>query len=305
MMRLESMRYFVEIAEAGSVSKISRKCAVPQQSLSSMLAALETELNCVLLQRSGGKLVLTEEGKAVYQYCTDFLAAYTALKRNLGPELKEFDTQNFLITAQDNISQTVFPNWLSKLLKYHPEFHVEIKIQSRKEIVEAVLAERVDAGFILLFEKDGKIFPELPDELKFVPLFFSRPYFWLNRNNPLAANKSVTMKVLNDDMIIKSEAADPELFEFIFSDCFQMRGNYLNAANPQIMLRMVQENLAICPDLKVDKGGWALGDLFAKDDNIVAIPLSAKDNYKVVTGYLLKEETLKKKPELITILKYL
>lgn len=64
-MRIESLAYFLEIAQAGSFSLAARRLYVSQQGLSKAVKALERELDVVLFERAGKRIRLTEAGCAL------------------------------------------------------------------------------------------------------------------------------------------------------------------------------------------------------------------------------------------------
>lgn len=293
-MRLKTMQYFIEIACANSISQISRKYGIPQQSLSSAIASLENELDISLFTRSGTKLTLNEAGKQFYRYCVDFFADYDMLKNALHPssQASVIPMEPIVVAAQNSIAQTMLPDWLSRLLKYHPEIHLEIKIQSYNDIINAVLWDQASIGFVLFFEKNQHMYPVLPEELKFYRLFSCRPVFWINSRNPLAQGKTVTMRTLKDYPLIKNEQADAELFKFVFIDFFKFQGTFVNAVNEQIMFRLVKENLAICPDLETPQGKFGLGYLFENQEDMVAVPLSNKESPQMTVGYITKNDVV-------------
>ncbi len=302
-MRLEAMRYFLEVADLKSISKVSRRYSIPQQSLSSMLASLEKELGGSLFIRSAVGLALTETGKLFYQYCSNFFMEYAALQRELNSQGTVI-LKKIVVSAQNNIAQTLLPNWISLLLKYQPEIETEINVQNMLSTVDDVVQNKAQIGFILRFEKDHVVYPEIPRQLEFHPIFFSRPYFWVNQKNPLAQYKTVHMKMLENYTIIRDQNSDNELFEFIFSDFFEMNAHFLKAANAHIISKLVKDNIAVCPDLKVRKGDLGLGYLFTQQDDVKAIPLALQDTYKIVTGYIVRKD-FEKDDSFVSILKYL
>ena len=302
-MRLEAMRYFLEVADLKSISKVSRRYSIPQQSLSSMMASLESELGSQLFIRSKLGLILTEAGKLFYQYCSNFFMEYAALQRKLNPQW-ETDLKKIIVSAQNNIAQTLLPNWISLLLKYQPEIEAEIRVQNMLSIIDDVVQNEAQIGFILRFEKEHVVYPEIPRQLEFHPIFFSRPYFWVNQKNPLAQYKVLHMKMLEEYTIIKDQNSDKELVEFIFSDFFEVKARFFLAANAHIMAQLVKDDIAVCPDLKVQKGDLGLSYLFAQQDGVVAVPLSTQDNYKIVTGYVVRRD-FKRDNSFSSILKYL
>lgn len=62
-MRIESLTYFLEIAQAGSFSLAARHLYVSQQGLSKSIQALERELGTTLFERTGKRVRLTEAGR--------------------------------------------------------------------------------------------------------------------------------------------------------------------------------------------------------------------------------------------------
>jgi DNA-binding transcriptional LysR family regulator len=64
-MSLTQLRYFVAVAEEGSVSKAAAKCFVSQPPMSRQLRALEDELHVQLFERVPRGMQLSREGERV------------------------------------------------------------------------------------------------------------------------------------------------------------------------------------------------------------------------------------------------
>lgn len=288
-MRIEAMEIFVNVADLGSISKVARKYSIPQQSISSMMKTLENDLQVKLFYREGKSKRLTAEGQVFYSFCEDFFREKDLLLRRLDSRMCSLGKKKLIVATQNNIAQTIIPKWLSDILKIDPEIDIEIKIDAAEKIVQDITNYQVDIGFILLFEKEQITWPILPEEITFQPLFSSKPYIWVNRANPLAEHKTIHMKNLEPHTVIQDQSSDLELFHFIFEEYFQLNLQYFKAANPRIMEQLVRENMAICPDLKPDEGQLALATLFHQNEDVVALPLSKKDDYKLITGYLINK----------------
>ena len=63
MDRLESLRFFIDIAEAGSFSAVARSRAVAVSTVTLALQRLEAELGVSLITRSTRRLSLTHDGE--------------------------------------------------------------------------------------------------------------------------------------------------------------------------------------------------------------------------------------------------
>ncbi len=302
-MRVEVMQYFVEIADMKSISRLSKKNNIPQQSLSSMIFSLENELGVQLFFRSGIGLTLTKAGKEFYEFCENFLNEYNKLQKQLKPEnVKQKMTVK--VITQNNIAQTLIPKWIGKLLKYAPEIELEITVGNASQVLEYILSGQAEIGFLLIFKKNGIIFPELPKTCAFFPLFFSSPYFWVNINNPLYYKKSLSINMLRDQMIIEDMNADNELFRYILKEHLKHNGMYYPTANSHIILEILKNNVAICPDLKPEHEKLGLEFLLGSRNDMHALPLTKKDNYKIFTGYVMKKTNVDE-GQLKNILKYI
>lgn len=302
-MRLEAMHYFLEIADLKSISKVSRKYKIPQQNLSSMLAALESELNTELFVRFRKNLTLTEAGNEFYQFCSNFFIEYKKIKGRLHP-LVDKPKKVIDVVVQNHVMQTVVPNWISFLLKYRPEIELNVEIKTAIEIVDDILLGHKEIGLLSCYEKDDYRYPEISEELSFIPLFVTEPYFWVSAKNPLFQKNSLTMEEVNTCKLIQDDKIDINLKNCIEVRYATMAKDTIFTKNIRIMLQLVRDNIAICPDLKVEQGELGMSYLFAGDEDIKAIPLSKKDNYKLVTGYMMRK-IVKESGSLNEILEYL
>lgn len=288
-MRIDAMWYFLNIAEMRSMSKVAKKFSVPQQSLSSMIASIENDLGVQLLIRERNNLKLTEEGQLFYNYCEQFFRSYRQLKEQLFPDNMKFSRTQLLISTQNNIAQTLIPKWMGAILRTTPAMRVDVKIRDAFETIDDVFLEKSDVGFILRFEKGDHIWPDIPEQLIYRPLFFSKPCFWVNKDCSLARNKTLQMKMLSPYLVIQDHASDLSLFRYIFEEHFKLELNYIQAVNARIMVQLVKENIAICPDLRVQDGEPTLASSFNDCENVKVLPISQKDEYKLSTGYIFRQ----------------
>lgn len=74
-MDVRQLRYFVAIAEEGSLSAAAQRVNVAQPSLSQHVIALERELDVRLLERSPRGVSLTESGEILLSHARDVIAA--------------------------------------------------------------------------------------------------------------------------------------------------------------------------------------------------------------------------------------
>ena len=78
-MSLTQLRYFVAVAEEGTVTGAAARCFVSQPPVSRQLRALEDELSVKLFERSAKGMSLSEAGERMLEQARRILALVEAL----------------------------------------------------------------------------------------------------------------------------------------------------------------------------------------------------------------------------------
>lgn len=89
MDRLNAMRVFVAVADAGGLSAAGRRLGMPLTTVSRQLKALEEALDTRLVTRTTRRLALTEPGRAYLETCRRVLSDLDAAERRLTGEQAE------------------------------------------------------------------------------------------------------------------------------------------------------------------------------------------------------------------------
>jgi LysR family transcriptional regulator, hca operon transcriptional activator len=156
-MELRHLRYFVAVAEAGSLTVAAqRKLHTSQPSLSRQIRDLEDEVGAQLLTRSTRGIELTPAGRAFLDHARSVLsrveaAAETA--RRVAHPAKPCFVMGFLTGHE----LTWMPEVLQMLRDELPNIDVMISSQYSPQLANALLKEKVDAAF--LRREEG--FPDL------------------------------------------------------------------------------------------------------------------------------------------------
>ena len=73
-MELRTLRYYLAVCEAGSMSRAAERLHVTQPTLSRQISDLERELGCALLVRHSRSVEPTEEGLHLVSRATDIVS---------------------------------------------------------------------------------------------------------------------------------------------------------------------------------------------------------------------------------------
>lgn len=190
-MTLQTLEYFIAVAQHRNFTKAAEACHMTQPALSRAIRSLEEELGCPLLIRSGRTATLTAEGevclteaKRVLQQCEELtLRVREAGRRNQRPL-----RVGYLIISNLN----AFMQCLGRHGTDGPLFHLETVYGTTAETKERFRSREVDAA----------ILPEscVADlsEAEWAYITKSRLYAIVHKANPLYGKEELRMSELKD-----------------------------------------------------------------------------------------------------------
>ena len=142
---------FVEVVKQGGVTKAAKVLFRTQSALSQQLSSLEKQLGVSLFDRVGRELILTVEGKEVYE------AAHTRLeeiKEAIDWVLHRGEKSSGEVRVgllQDHSTQFSFFQQLALFQKKYPLITVQVQFGTSQGIEQALLDNEIDFGFLINF----------------------------------------------------------------------------------------------------------------------------------------------------------
>lgn len=127
MDKLQAMKTFVRVVEAGSFSAVAKESNTTQSAVSKQVAALERELEATLLTRTTRSLALTEEGERYFEQARRLVAeiaeAETALKSG------EQQLKGWLrVAASVGFGRLKLMPLVQAFLARHPEVKIDLRL---------------------------------------------------------------------------------------------------------------------------------------------------------------------------------
>ncbi|MGL5348630.1 MAG: LysR family transcriptional regulator [Peptostreptococcaceae bacterium] len=134
-MRISSLKYFYEVAELKSISKVSNNLHISQPALSHQLSKLEKDLGVKLFERSNKGVELTNKGKIMYGYAKQMLL----LHENLVDDIS--DDNSIKKELKINILNSHTNFLLDKIVKDMDKIfkNVNVSINSQRDANEKAL----------------------------------------------------------------------------------------------------------------------------------------------------------------------
>lgn len=192
-MELRQLKYFEKACELKNFSEASRILHISQSTLSQQIKQLEDELNVLLFDRIGKRIIPTEAGMAFLPF-----ARNSILEAENGKQI--IKDLNGVMTGTLNIGVTYSLSHLlrcsiTEFKKAYPGIKAIINFGTSKEQIKLLENKLVDC--VLSFEPE-----EIDDEYEKIKLFSSRLYFIVHESHPLAHISSISLKKLQETNMI-------------------------------------------------------------------------------------------------------
>jgi LysR family transcriptional regulator, hca operon transcriptional activator len=272
-MELRHLRYFVAVAEEGSLTVAAdKRLHTSQPSLSRQIRDLEYEVGVPLLTRSVHGVELTASGKAFLDHARLALsqveAAREAARRAARPEKPVF-ALGFL-TGQE---MDWLPEAMHILRDELPNIEVTVASEYSPVLADALRRGRLDLAFMRPeLEADGLVFKTVAQE----PLVVVLP-----SDHRLATSRAIALKDIASDGFINVSATAPTLRRVI--------DDAIAAADLKVTPAHEADNLAMAISLVASTRGVALLPRYAQNFlpwSVASRPLKGKaPTIDLVVGY--------------------
>ncbi len=256
-MRIEQLRYLVEVARSGSITLAAEKLHLSQPNISNSIAALENEIGLAIFTRTRAGTQPTSAGHNLIQLAEDILMKWDqfAEAARLNSALIN---ERLVIGATFGACTSFLPKLLTSYSERYPFVDLEI-IESRPlEIEERLLAGEWDLGLI-----------GTPEEMSFKNLVAERflkcrIMACVGGKSPLANKESLSMdEIIQHPIIGTSEHMKEEL------QYYGTIREIFHSKHSEVSKRVISEGLGIGFYLDIS----LKNDPYVMTGHIVPIPL--------------------------------
>lgn len=141
MIDLNDMLLFTQVVDAGSFTAAAKELGMPKSTLSRRISKLESQLNCLLLQRTTRSLSLTEIGADFYRHSLRMVAEAKEAERVISLNREE-PCGLLRVTAPPGFGNDLLGSLVADFLRQYPEVRLELDISNR-------FVDLVEEGFDL------------------------------------------------------------------------------------------------------------------------------------------------------------
>jgi DNA-binding transcriptional LysR family regulator len=142
------IRYFLEVATTGNISRASERLGISQPSLSLAIKRVEESLGVKLLLRNKNGVQLNQSGKKFSIEAKALLNQWEQIKSQTISSQEEV-IGHYSIGCHPSVALYSLPYFMEDLLSNNPALDISLKHDLSRKITEAVISFQVDFGIVV------------------------------------------------------------------------------------------------------------------------------------------------------------
>jgi DNA-binding transcriptional LysR family regulator len=147
MIDITKLKTFVAVADLGSFSKASEILYITQPAVTQQIKALEKIVGAKLFQRQGGKIVLTDEGRRIYEIARSLLNDYENLMEEMAKIKKDFKDTLF-VGVSTTLSEYKIPELIAEFHSQMPGISIRMFVENSQQIEDSLISGVLNVGVI-------------------------------------------------------------------------------------------------------------------------------------------------------------
>lgn len=145
-MDLHILKIFKAVADEGGVARAAERLHCVQSNVSTRLAQFEKKLDIKLFQRSGNRLVITEDGVHLLGYAERLLQL--AEEARLAVTGKGILRGKLRIGSMETAAALRLPTVLADFHERYPQVELQLNTGPTNSLIEQVLSHTIDIGLV-------------------------------------------------------------------------------------------------------------------------------------------------------------
>ncbi len=195
-MNLHQLWIFCEVAEASNFSTAAEKLHLTQPAVTMQIKNLEDFYEMKFFERIGKKVLLTDEGKVLFDLATQILTLSRGAEEALA-DLKGLSRGTLRIATSFSFADYYLPSLLKAFHEKYPKISIKISAGNTSQIIEDTLHFKNDIAFVAYHPGNNKLV---------VREFVSDILLAIIPNqHKLAGRESITLNELNGEPLILRE----------------------------------------------------------------------------------------------------
>jgi DNA-binding transcriptional LysR family regulator len=181
-MNIENIEAFVHVIHYGGFKKAAEALFLSQPSVTARIKSLEQELNCLLFERTGKQIEISEDGKRFLPYAEQLLLIYQKGKQQLQQQTSLF--HHYRIGCTISAAHYMIPKLLPYLNTRLPTASFKLVTGTTDDIVHKVRNKELDFALVRKTNHPG---------LQSVKLYVDPIMLYVYEDHPFLKQERVTI----------------------------------------------------------------------------------------------------------------
>ena len=166
-MNLRDLHYLVALAEHRHFGRAADACFVSQPTLSTQIRKLEAELGVTLVERTPGKILLTETGREITRRARAVLAEVDEIKA-IAQRTRDPEAGTLRLGIFPTLGPYLLPHVIPLLRKRFPRLELLLTEEKTEHVLRMLREGALDAGIVALPVHEESLHAEFLFEEPFV-----------------------------------------------------------------------------------------------------------------------------------------
>lgn len=146
---IHKLEVFCLVAELGSFSLAAERLGIAQPVVSAHIKALSAKLGVPLLNRSGRRTQLTEEGQRVHRWAREMVGRTLELEREIA-DSRRGAVGKAIVGASMTVGSYMLPAIISAFRRKTPKGQISVRVTAPLTVTDEVMAGDCDFAFTIL-----------------------------------------------------------------------------------------------------------------------------------------------------------
>lgn len=187
---IRQMRAFTAVAETSSFTKAAQQMNLTQSAISHSIKSLEEQLGVVLIERSGKRLSITQDGNVYLSRCLKVLRELDLAQQEL-TNLKQWSQGRIRIGATHSMVKYILPAVLREFRECFPRCEVVVETGDSASLIQKLDAADIDYALGMK--------TKYPSWCEYEQLFTDEMGFVTSSAHPWAEKQEVDIESLQTD----------------------------------------------------------------------------------------------------------
>lgn len=192
-MDLDQLRLFVDLVQTQNFTKVAERNCLTQPAVSLSLQKLEDELGARLLERTTRRVLVTEDGRLLYEYASGILNQVAEVRGLLHERQKKVVGTLRLATVH-SIGLYELPPTLRAFIRRYPEANLHVDYLRSDQVYQAVQQGEADLGLVA--------YGEVRSGLTLSPFFSDELVVICGREHPFSLLETVRLRQLDGESLV-------------------------------------------------------------------------------------------------------